>query len=94
MKAEEHATIPFFPVTCVSDRMDYKSFQSCGEEILESFLTSWQNRVAQCPRTMVCGQATEVSARENCCDLRDTMAVVRSNTKIEGIGKADSGGEI
>lgn len=29
LKVEENITIPFFPLTCVSERMDNKSLQSC-----------------------------------------------------------------
>lgn len=29
LKVEENATIPFFTLSCVSERMDNKSFQSC-----------------------------------------------------------------
>lgn len=51
--------------------------------------------VAWCPLSMVCGQALEVSASENCYDLQvgDTTIVMHSNIKIKLIGKTHSGGE-
>lgn len=84
-KAEENTTILFFPVACVSHRRDYKPFQSCWIRNIKSYLTSWQNRVAWCPLSMVCGQALEVSASENCYDLQvgDTTIVMHSNIKIK-----------
>lgn len=90
LKVEENTTLPFFPVTCVSNKMDYKSFQSCWIRNTKSYLTSWQDRVAWCSLAMVCGQAIDVSASENSCDLQvgDTMIVVmHSNIKPKRIGK-------